>query len=146
MNKIIVAVDGSEHSMRAVAKAKEIGKALDSTIILVNVVEFMHHLTENVMVDETAIKEEQKERDGMKKRHEALLVKTKSALEELGDKVQTELLEGNPAHELIKYIESSDADLVILGSHGVKGLGRFMLGSVVSKVIHHVDKSVLIVR
>ncbi len=42
MKEIIVAVDGSEHSMRAVEKAKEIGKAFDSHITLVHIVEALH--------------------------------------------------------------------------------------------------------
>jgi nucleotide-binding universal stress UspA family protein len=128
--------------MRAVEKAKELGKAFDSNIVLVTVTEFIHHNYEYA----TRYLDEIKEIEESKKQSEAILEKNKARLRELGDKVETVMLEGDPAYSLIQYIKSSDADLVIIGSHGVKGLRQFMLGSVVSKIVHHVDKSVMIVR
>ncbi len=143
MDKIIVAIDGSEHGNRAVEKAKEIGSKFNSLIILVNVAETIHP----IIVDNTSrLSAEIKEVAESKERSKTLLAQTKADLEVYGDKVETVMLEGDPPHELIKYIESSDADLVILGSHGVKGLRQFMLGSVVSKVVHHINKPILIVR
>lgn len=143
MNTIIVAVDGSKHSFRAVEKAKEIGQAFDSHIILVNAVNTTHHYnieTETMIMDEFVVIEAAKERS------QALLAKSKESIKSLGDKVETVMLEGDPAHVLIDFINGSDADLVIIGSHGVKGINRFMLGSLVSKVVHQAEKSVLIVR
>ena len=143
MDKIIVAVDGSEHAMRALEKAKELGLAFGSKIVIVNVVDSFHY---HVNIDDSIVSERLLYLETSKKSAEALLVKAKERLDELGDQVETVLLDGDPPHMLINYIESSDADLVVIGSHGVKGLRQFMLGSVVSKLIHHVDKSVMIVR
>lgn len=143
MKKIIVAIDGSEHAMRAVEKAKEIGRAFDSEITLVNVVEGIHiYDVESgalVMQGLEAIKE-------AKERSKILLERTKESLKEFDNKVETVLLEGDPPYMLIDYIKKSDADLVIVGSHGVKGLKKYLLGSVVSKVVHHIDRPILIVR
>lgn len=143
MNKIIVAIDESEHAMKALKKAKEIGIAFDSKIVIINVIDSFHF---RGIMTEIPVSERLYYIETSKKEAEQLLTKAKLIFKEFGDKVETVLLDGDPPHMLIKYIKSSDADLVILGSHGVKGLRQFMLGSVVSKIIHHVDKSVMIVR
>ena len=143
MNKIIVAVDGSEHSMRAVEKAKEIGKAFGSTIILVHVVERIRmYSAESAAV----IRSELDIMDKRKSDSRRMLENLKSEFETLGLTVETNSLEGDVPHELLDFIKATDADLVILGSHGVKGIRQFTLGSVVSRITHHVDKSVMIVR
>ena len=143
MNKIIVAFDGSDHSMRALEKAKEIVKAFESTLIIVYVVDNdLYHAG----INRSIVIERINTLETSKKNGEALLARAKSLAEESGTNVETVLLDGDPSHMLLHYIKSSDADLVIIGSHGVKGLRQFMLGSVVSKIIHHVDKTVMIVR
>ncbi len=143
MKNIIVAIDGSEHASRAVDKAREIGQAFDSKIILVYVAEGLHFydIETGAMVKLSLEKIETQRQHG-----ETLLQRTKDSLREFGDRVETVLLEGNPPDQLIHYIEKNDADLVIVGSHGVKGFKKYMLGSVVSKIVHHVDRSILIVR
>lgn len=143
MKNIIVAVDGSKHAFKAVEKAKDIGRAFDCNIILVNAVNTTHYYsieTETFVMNDLTVIEAAKERS------KALLEKCKQDLGALDHNITTVILEGDPAHELIDYINKSDADLVIIGSHGVKGLNRFMLGSLVSKVVHQAKMSVLIVR
>jgi nucleotide-binding universal stress UspA family protein len=145
MKKIIVAVDGSEHAMRALEKAKEIGKAFNSNIVIVYVMNNDQiHLSDSVT--QTMVMESVNALESEKKEGEALLARAKSVAEEFGSKVETVLLAGDASLVLLHFIKSSDADLVILGSHGVKGLRQFMLGSVVSKIIHHIEKTIMIVR
>lgn len=143
MKKILVAIDGSEHSMRAVEKAKEIALKFGSNIELVHVVEEVHlyNIDGGSML---ALGIEQI--NAIKERGETFLNNTQQSLSELGDRVTTQLLEGDPSYMLIDYIKTSDADLIVVGSHGVKGLRKYMMGSVVNKLVHHIDKSILIVR
>lgn len=143
MKKILVAIDGSEHSMRALMKAKDLALKFDSDIELVHVVEEVHlyNIDGGSMI---ALGIEQF--TAMKDRGETFLNKSKQTLSEFGDRVTTQLLEGDPSYMLIDYIKNSDADLVVVGSHGVKGLRKYMMGSVVNKLVHHIDKSILIVR
>lgn len=56
------------------------------------------------------------------------------------------LAPGNPAEVLISETERLDADLVVVGSVGMSGARRFLLGSVPNKVSHHANKDLLIVK
>ena len=67
-------------------------------------------------------------------------------IEEKDLPVETMLLCGNPANELIKAINENGFDLLITGSHGHKGIGDILHGATVDKVRHSVKIPVLIVR
>lgn len=47
---------------------------------------------------------------------------------------------------IIEYVDAKDIDLVVMGTHGRTGVGRFLLGSVAEKVIRTADAPVLTVR
>lgn len=58
--------------------------------------------------------------------------------------VTTKVVQGNPAAVIEQ--EAKDMDLVVVTSHGRKGLSRFLLGSVSHAVVHHVTCPVLVLR
>jgi len=62
------------------------------------------------------------------------------------DRVVAEVLDGHPAEELDVYAESHEVDLIIIGSHGRKGLDRLLIGSVADKVIRGAKVPVLVIR
>jgi Universal stress protein UspA and related nucleotide-binding proteins len=62
------------------------------------------------------------------------------------DRIVTVVLDGHPAEELEMYADSQDIDLVVIGTHGRKGLDRLLIGSVADKVIRGAKVPVLIVR
>jgi len=62
------------------------------------------------------------------------------------DRIVTAVLDGHPAEELDKYAGSHDVDLVVIGSHGRKGLDRLLIGSVADKVVRGAKVPVLIIR
>ncbi|MDC0765371.1 universal stress protein [Streptomyces sp. HD] len=61
-----------------------------------------------------------------------------------GVEVTTEQLSGRPADTLVKA--AADAELLVLGSRGLSGLGGFMVGSVGLSVVAHADRPVVLVR
>jgi nucleotide-binding universal stress UspA family protein len=64
-----------------------------------------------------------------------------------GYKVQTAVEEeGDPRYKIIDRAASWKADVIVLGSHGRKGLDRFLMGSVAESVVRHARCSVLVVR
>ena len=64
-----------------------------------------------------------------------------------GYKVQTVVeQEGDPRSKIIDRAENWKADVIVLGSHGRKGLDRFLMGSVAESVMRHARCSVLVVR
>ncbi len=58
--------------------------------------------------------------------------------------VESKVLQGDPAATIAEM--SKDFDFLIVGSHGRKGLSRFLLGSVSHSLVHRVACSVLVVR
>jgi len=67
-------------------------------------------------------------------------------LSKAGYKTQTEVEEGDPNSRIIDQAKKWKADLIVMGSHGRKGLDRFLMGSVAQAVSRHASCSVEIVR
>jgi nucleotide-binding universal stress UspA family protein len=60
--------------------------------------------------------------------------------------VQHLLLEGDPAAEIVRHVQQTGTDLVVMGTHGRTGLDRLLLGSVAEKVLRDSPCSVLVVK
>jgi nucleotide-binding universal stress UspA family protein len=60
--------------------------------------------------------------------------------------LETELREGSPAKEILGYAADSDADVVVMGTHGRSGVDRLLLGSVAEKVVRSSPIPVLTIR
>lgn len=77
---------------------------------------------------------------------EAYLAHVSGCLRSLGVPVETAIIEGHPAQEIIGHVRSHDVDLVVLSSHGSTGVGDWNISSVARKVIQLSRVSVLMVR
>jgi nucleotide-binding universal stress UspA family protein len=69
-----------------------------------------------------------------------------SLLVAANDRVTAEVRIGDPASEIVAAAQESNADLVVVGAHGLTGLDLFLIGSVSDRVIRHAPCSVLCVR
>ena len=58
----------------------------------------------------------------------------------------TDVTVGTPHREILEYIETNDIDLVVMGTHGRTGIGRYLLGSVTEKVVRLSEVPVLTIR
>ena len=76
----------------------------------------------------------------------ALVAKTADALRSAGVRVTTAVEQGDAKSTIIDNAEAWGADLIVLGSHGRKGLQRFLDGSVSEWILRHTHCSVEIVR
>ena len=63
-----------------------------------------------------------------------------------GVEVQTHARKGHPADVIIEIAKQEQADLIVVGSRGLTGIQRYLLGSVSNKVSEHAPCSVMIVR
>jgi nucleotide-binding universal stress UspA family protein len=63
-----------------------------------------------------------------------------------GRAVEAEAIVGNPASVLLDTANAQKAGLVVVGSHGMSGMERFLLGSVSERVLRHAHCSVLVVK
>ncbi len=61
-------------------------------------------------------------------------------------KLKTAVVQGDPAEEILKYVESEKVDLVIMGTHGRKGLDRILFGSVANEVVKRSPAPVLTIN
>lgn len=61
-------------------------------------------------------------------------------------KVKTTLIWGSPAKDITKIAESGDFDLIVMATHGRRGLNRFFMGSVTEEVMRRAPCSVMALR
>jgi len=61
-------------------------------------------------------------------------------------KLKTVVVQGDPAEEVLKYIADEKIDLVIMGTHGRKGLDRILFGSVANQVVQNSPAPVLTIN
>lgn len=141
MKKILVPVDGSEYSFKAIDKAKELSTAFGSEIVLIGVVDLYNSFV-TLKPPEDFLKYLKQEKNNTLK----ILEEAKEKFAGSTNKVETVVLEGHPATAIVEYVNSNDCDLVIMGSHGMNKTRRFFIGSVTHKVVLEINKPILIVR
>jgi len=81
-----------------------------------------------------------------KKSAEGYLSKVQRGLTDAGLKVSLEVLEGDPATEIIDYASKRQVNLIVMATHGRSGIGRWAYGSVAQKVLHGASSPILLVR
>ena len=142
--KILVPVDGSEGSWRALASAVEIGKRFESELLVVNVIQpYNNAALLAVPLDHATINQGNSE---MEKVGDKVLEMAEEKLAEYPHKVEYSLEIGHPSERIIALSKKSQCDAVVLGSRGLSGIAEFFLGSVSSKVSQYSDVPVLIVK
>ena len=82
----------------------------------------------------------------MRRRAQALIDRTRQRLEAAHVRAHGELFEGDPRDVILRSAEDWKPDVIVLGSHGRRGLERFLLGSVAEGVVRHAPCSVDVVR
>lgn len=77
---------------------------------------------------------------------DSALATVAEAAREAGIEVETQLVEGGVYRAILDYAASHDVDLIVMGTHGRRGLDRYLLGSVTERVVRTADVPVLTVR
>ena len=65
---------------------------------------------------------------------------------EAGVKIEPVFLKGIPADKILEYAEENNIDLIVMGTHGLTGMKRFLIGSVAEKVVRHSRVPVMVIR
>src|SRR5918911_2909813 len=127
--KILLATDGSEDGELAASTAIELANKTGSELHVVHIVD----LVSSVVLDEAEARE--------------LLDALVKRLEDAGSVwAQAHLGEGVPAAEIVGLGEEIDAGLIVVGSRGLGGVRRTLMGSVSEAVTRHAHCAVLVVR
>lgn len=139
--KILVAVDGSEYSHKALEKAKLLAVALKSDVTILTVVD---PLKEVLRVQQKRMKDILREvafNEG-----DAILKNASEFFKDFSGTFNTILKEGDPAEQIVLHAEEVNYDFVIMGSRGRGGFSRTLLGSVSDKVVHHINRPIIIIK
>jgi nucleotide-binding universal stress UspA family protein len=63
-----------------------------------------------------------------------------------GLKAQAVLRVGNPDEEIVRVAKELEADLIVIGSHGYRGIGRLLVGGTAERVVQYASCAVLVVK
>jgi nucleotide-binding universal stress UspA family protein len=140
--KILVPLDLSEISTKIVSGATMMARKFDAEIHLLFVARVFEYLT-SIYVPHPSIDQFHKEiLDGAEKR----LAEFRDEHFKAYRKVQWSVRSGDIAEEIIDYARDQGIDLLILGTHGRKGLDRVVFGSVADRVAKMSPVPVLLVN
>ncbi|WP_100406057.1 universal stress protein [Bacillus solitudinis] len=136
-NGVLVAADGSSHSLRAAEKAIEIVSKKTRSVDIVYV------------ISGTASKEDVLHNRSKYEIKESRRIKLKVIEEKFfANKINysVHVLRGDPGPEIVEFANKGSYDCLIVGSRGLNQLQTMVLGSVSHKVAKHVECPVLIVK
>lgn len=145
--KILLAIDGSPFSDAAVEEVARKPWPADTEVKIISVAEsplmpavetWAPPVNYYEAIDKAA---EDQAREIVKKAADKIWAEQGAKL-----LVTTEVLRGQPKHAIIEVADEWGADLILMGSHGYRGLTRLWLGSVSQAVASHAKCSVEIVR
>lgn len=137
---ILVPIDGSDNSYRALDSALLLSEKLGTNITVVNVLEQVPitHIESEKLLSELL--------EAYRKENQEILSKCSKIATEKGLSIKTILLQGNPASVILDYRKKEKFDLLIMGSRGLGKFKQLILGSVSSKIVHHSPCAVLLIR
>ena len=144
---ILVPTDGSPISARAVKQAVTFAKSLGAKITAIHVSqEYRSMMDEGFAVPAYATFRKRFEEESAK-RSNALLTGIKSTAKAAGVECDGVAVVNNlPYEAIIKQAKKTKCDLIMMASHGRKGLQSILLGSETAKVLTHSTIPVLVVR
>lgn len=134
---ILVPIDGSEYSQKALLQACEIAKNYKSNLILVYVVD--KPISLNLLDRKEYL-------NILRKFGEKVLLKGKENAKLEGIDATTIMKEGNISNEIVKIAKNKKCNLIIIGNKGLGTAARFFLGSVSNKLANNSPCSILIVK
>jgi nucleotide-binding universal stress UspA family protein len=142
-SKILVAIDGSEPSLKALKHAIQLATILKSQIHVISVVDELklpfaaqHGLWAKVSHEELF-------RSMLEKMNKEI---TRIIEDRPNLKIDADLVEGKPAKKIVDFAEKEQFDLIVIGAKGYGMIEGLVVGSVSNNVVNTATKPVLIVK
>ena len=136
MNRILIATDGTDSGREAVDYGLDLARSGHASATVVYV-----RRAPRPLVGDPFYQRELTE--GLSRADDALGAAARAAAA-LGVPAEVEILEGDPATQIIEFARVRDADLIVLGSRNRGPLVAALLGSVSKDVVAHADRPVLV--
>jgi len=141
----MVAIDGSEHSLKAAEYALEIAKSFSAQLYAVTVtyVPESYHLKQ-----EDVLNQSRQTSDNSMEDAKTWLERFNRESKEDNIQLKTELINSHrPADYIIlEYAEKNNIDLIVVGTRGRSGFKKLLLGSVASSVVTYAHCPVMVVK
>ena len=139
IKKILVPIDGSESSKKALEMALGIAKAAGAVLTILEVIEEFGPLPGYYEAAPAGT-------DRVKWVSEQRFEKIHTILDNTSVKWERKVAEGYAADVIIEIADKGKFDMIVIGSRGHSAVGRFLVGSVSDRVVHHAHCSVTVVR
>jgi nucleotide-binding universal stress UspA family protein len=143
LKTIVVGTDGSPSSMKAVHEAATLSAATGADLYIACAVRLAQDVAALAPVGMTLPGgwDEQAHAEAA-----AAVARAAEVARQAGASAEGRVLTGEAAHALMGLVDDVDADLLVVGSRGMTGAARFLLGSVPNRCAHHANCSVMVVR
>ncbi len=143
--RILVAVDGSRHSKRAVETAIDLTKRYQASVTLLHVIRDMP-LPKEILKMIAAGEVTESRREILENSAEIILGNAQKKFQEAGlSDVKSHYIIGDPAFQIADYAEKNGVDLIVIGHRGLGTHGE-MLGSMARKLLNMTGISCLVIR
>ena len=136
--KILVAVDGSEHALKAARTAGELARTTGGHVDIITAFDPIPDYLGKPYWEEAAAARMGKA--------EEVLAKAKEAVGEVPGGVDAEMIEGDAADVILEVAETRKVDVIVMGTRGPGALHSLLVGSQSNKVISHAKCPVLLVK
>ncbi len=132
---ILVTLDGTPTDRAIIEHVKALAKLADSKVVLLHVADGWAARTYGSDAVSREILEDT-----------AYLAKTNAEFQTAGIPSETEMAYGDPAKEIVKWVQQKGCDLVAMSTHGHRFLADVFLGTTASRVQHSISVPVLLLR
>jgi nucleotide-binding universal stress UspA family protein len=139
IKKILVPIDGSEQAKKALDLALGMAAASKASLTILEVIEDFGPLPG--YYDQAP-----PGKDRVKWISEQRFESVHPILDSTSVKWDRQVVEGYAADEICRVADEGKFDLIVIGSRGLSAMGRFLVGSVSDRVVHHAPCSVTVVR
>ena len=150
--KILVPLDGSEHSLKALDEASQIAKMSSGKLTLIHV-----YSVQPIMISEPspsgylgppvfAGADVSRMIEAAEKFGNRILQDSEQRIRATGVQVEKKLVEGHTVQEIVRAANDGNFDLIVIGARGLSHIKEMLLGSVTDAIIHHAHCAVLVIK
>lgn len=138
IRKILVAFDGSASSQKAFHAAVDLAVNLKAKVTILTVIRVPDFSPSMDEVEETI--------DEAEKHYQPFLRELLEYGEKNGVELSTVIKRGHPAETIIKYASDNGIDLIVMGTRGLGGFKKMVIGSIAQKVVSYSNTPVMVIR
>ena len=146
ISKVLVAMDGSESSLKAYEYASFVAKQCDAALLIVNIFDTFERISSKIKQELGEIAKLIEAEGGTAVTLQNLDDYQSQAKDSGIKEVKTIRREGNAAAEILHIADEEKADTIVIGSTGINTVKEFPVGGVSHKIVHHAKCPVTVVR